>query len=58
MCFVHDLEFKNCPVSLAVGTLNLLGLSESFVLSPHLYYKLNSATLQIKCLGLPATSRG
>jgi hypothetical protein len=33
-------NLQNCSVSLSSGTLNLLGLSESFVSSPHLFCKL------------------
>ena len=38
--FFKSWNLQNCSVSLSAGTLNLLGLSESFVWSPHLYCKL------------------
>lgn len=38
--FFRSWNLKNCSVSLSAGTLNLLGLSENFVSSPHSYCKL------------------
>ena len=39
---LRSWNLQKCSVSLSAGTLNLLGLSESFVSSPHLYRKVQA----------------